>query len=218
MLTKMAEICSDAAELEARRELAKLERRGTAGLNCGRKAHILDAMELLDCAWGRHDETAKYATKESILRCWRKADILPVSIQMDYIQAYGSLSQERETISTENLSDICALMKTLTVRCGELAGIPNFVVNTICDSRTYLLTPVEQEQGIEFWNDEASDDLIMRLELEALMEKTTNEEIDEEEDATDDKAKVLPSEVEMLNAPNPNRMRYDLEYQHFAGI
>ena len=58
-------------------ELARARRpRGCKGVHYGGKATILDAMSFLLEVW-EHD--SKYATRESVMHCWRKSGILSAS-------------------------------------------------------------------------------------------------------------------------------------------
>jgi len=62
-------------------------RRGTKGLSQRAKAHILDAMRILKSVWSNSE---KYASREAIMRCWRKARIMPPSYEAHVNAVLGS--------------------------------------------------------------------------------------------------------------------------------
>ena len=55
-------------------------RPGCQGIQQGSRANVLDALNLIKAVW---DNDEKYATKEGIKRCWRKANILPPKMNAD---------------------------------------------------------------------------------------------------------------------------------------
>ena len=75
-------------------ELRSRQRPGCKGLAFGGKPHILDAMCILDEIWS--GRTGKFISDESIQRCWRKADILPLEWNLDIINKVGSASSGRK--------------------------------------------------------------------------------------------------------------------------
>jgi hypothetical protein len=79
-------------------EARRRQKRGYNGLQYRGKAHVLDAMNLLDNIW---IQDGKYASEDSIPCCWRKADILPPSWMADIVNEVGraSLSAKRKKIS-----------------------------------------------------------------------------------------------------------------------
>ena len=56
------------------------QRQGYRGLEYGGKETLLNAMEILKEIW---DADAKYVRSVVILRCWRKAKILPISWELE---------------------------------------------------------------------------------------------------------------------------------------
>ena len=53
------------------------QKKGQRGIQYGGKPHILDCMTMIKQVWDGVDE--RYISTESIRRCRRKADILPIS-------------------------------------------------------------------------------------------------------------------------------------------
>jgi DDE superfamily endonuclease len=80
MLEKLLAIFDEEGGYEAAGEARKMLKAGCKGLDYGGKAHILDALTILFELWNKDDT---YAKEDGIMRCWRKAGILPVSWDCD---------------------------------------------------------------------------------------------------------------------------------------
>ena len=99
--------------------------RGCKGLTYGGKPHILDAINVLKQIWGDDAESSiKYATREGVQSCWRKAQILPATWDADINNQVGraSLNQSTKNISDEECANLCAVLTKLTV-CAKEAGV-----------------------------------------------------------------------------------------------
>jgi hypothetical protein len=94
------------------------QERGCKGLQYGGKAHVLDAMNLLDNIWS---QDGKYASEDSVRRCWQKADILPLSWMVNINNEVGraSLSAKHKKRSDEDCDLLCYLMKNVTTKPWE---------------------------------------------------------------------------------------------------
>ena len=86
------------------------QRPGCRGLAYGGKATLLDAMELLKEIW---DGDRRYAHSAGILRCWRKANILPIGWETDIEMLVGraSVPEKVKQISAEDNAELCGLFK-----------------------------------------------------------------------------------------------------------
>lgn len=60
---------------------------GCTGLTYGAHVHLIDAMNILLAIW---EGDSKYARNDSILCCWQKVDILPVTWNANINNAVGS--------------------------------------------------------------------------------------------------------------------------------
>jgi hypothetical protein len=142
-------------------------------------------MNLLDNIWSID---GKYASEDSIRRCWRKADILPPSWMADINNEVGSasLSVKEKKISKEDCDLLCNLMKNLTTKAGEsgldvnregFAMQGSFVEEHIIDTS-------ELQEMVEMWVDIESD--------ESVQEDIIDEAIDELDmkDATEENAEL----------------------------
>ena len=86
------------------------QRRGCRGLQFGGKATLLDAMQLLKGIW---DGDGRYAHSAGILRCWRKANILPIGWETEIENMVGrdSVPAKDKRISEEDSAELCGLFK-----------------------------------------------------------------------------------------------------------
>ena len=73
---------------------------GCKGLQNGGKAHVLDAMNLVDNIWGKK---GKYASEDSIHCYWRKADILPPTCLFTSCK-YGGYCQAHQVSQAVHIS------------------------------------------------------------------------------------------------------------------
>ena len=107
-LRTLLEIFDAPGGFEHAAEERKKQKRGCRGVNYGGKPHILDCMEMLKTVW----DGDKYVSQESISRCWRKADILPVTWNADINNEVGSASmpEKDKVVSKELLDEMCSLM------------------------------------------------------------------------------------------------------------
>eukprot|EP00978_Attheya_sp_CCMP212_P019422 scaffold54421_cov57-Attheya_sp.AAC.2 len=129
------------------------QQRGCKGLAYGGKAHILDAMNILDSIWG---QDGKYAYNDSIQWCWRKSDILPSTWMMDINNDVrsASMSNKLKRISDEeDCNDLCS------------SSMKNLLTKSFDDS--------ELRAMYEEWVDvESDEEAIEQLESE---KNTTND-------------------------------------------
>ena len=88
---------------------------GCKGLDLGGKATVLDAMNILISIWNGDN---KYATAQSIGRCWRKADILPGPWNADLNNRLGSdtMLTSKKHITKEDCGDLCRLFEAIRVK------------------------------------------------------------------------------------------------------
>ena len=112
--TKMLSTLLDIFDAEGGYERAKVlrsrQRVGCKGLQFGGKATLLDAIEILKDIW---DADAKYARSAGILRCWWKANILPIGWEVDIENAVGraTVSEKDKTLSDEDCEELCLLFE-----------------------------------------------------------------------------------------------------------
>ena len=132
---------------------------GRKGLMYGGKATVLYAMIIFN---DLYSEDKKYAEENVILRCWRKAGILPVSWNADIENAAGSasLAAKDNTVSTEDCDLMCSLMNSLTTK----------------DATVYVNTEAYVLQD-SFVEDSINDLLDFRAMVEAWIEIEDDEHI-----------------------------------------
>jgi hypothetical protein len=101
MLRTLLQIFDEGAfEMAAQQQERQLW--GCQGLAYGGKATVLDAMEILNKIW---DNDGKYATTDGIMRCWRIADILPISWEADINNQVGSLQIGTRPSASNNVKN-----------------------------------------------------------------------------------------------------------------
>lgn len=96
------------------------QKRGCRGVQNGGKPHILDCMTMLKDVWGG-TRNGRYASTESIKRCWRKAVILLETWNVDINNDVGRASvPECQKVFSKNVSDeLCDLMLGIQLRANE---------------------------------------------------------------------------------------------------
>jgi len=96
------------------------QRRGQKGIQYGGKPHILDCMTMIKHIWNG-DVGGKYVSTESIRRCWRKADILPITWNMDIENEVGHAStpQCKKVVSEDTCNELCNLMESIVLKADE---------------------------------------------------------------------------------------------------
>lgn len=159
----------------------KQQKRGLKGLAYGGRPHILDAMGILDMVWSRD---GKYAKKKSILRCWRKAGILPISWECNINNDVGSgtMAERNKKISKEQSDELCSLLKKLQFKCKEekLDTSKEAIVldGSLCQDE--IFTDKELEDIVGNWVDIEDDPEIKSAEIdELLLQLETSVEIQE---------------------------------------
>ena len=115
LLEKLLAIFEEEGGYEAAGEAHKMHKAGCKGLDYGGKAHILDALTISFGLWNKDDT---YAKEGSIMRCWRKAGILPVSWDCDINNAVSraSVYAKDKALDAETCEKLCSLMKGLRVK------------------------------------------------------------------------------------------------------
>jgi hypothetical protein len=110
LLDQLVHIYEDSTRLEQAKEAKKLAKLGQVGLDHGERPHVLDAIEILERAWNENID------RESIRRCWRKAECLPPIMQMTLEAEAPSKASDRSRFKVEDqlVNDLCHGMEKLT--------------------------------------------------------------------------------------------------------
>ena len=142
----------------------------------GGKAHILDAMQIINNIW---NIDGKYASEIGIQRCWRKAGILPIDMETTINQEHGSNSIPRglKTLSSEDCDLLCSLMETLHVK----AQLVDTEVEAYALSGSFAadeLAPTREQLKVmaESWIDIEDQPEIIDAEVEELIEQLESEQ------------------------------------------
>ena len=111
MLEKLLEICDNRELYNERKAEAALKRRGQKGLQFACKAHIVDAMNLLNNIW--NSPVPKYCTTNMIQGCFRRSKCLPKTLS-EYLL---SEDQSMEQLNVDVLEAYKKLQVSATSRC-----------------------------------------------------------------------------------------------------
>ena len=188
MLDKLLEIFDGEGGYEGAARARKSVRKGLRGLTYGGKATLLDAMTILVGIWS---VDGKYAREDGIRRCWRKADILPISMNTEINADLGSnrVSISDKTIDNDTLFDLCQTMTKLHVKANESPLDTNSTATALQNSfAAEGLDPSTLEETAIKWIEAEDDpgviDEICDDELELLQAETTESiEIDFDDDS-----------------------------------
>ena len=113
-----------------------LQPSGTKGLDYGGKTTLLDTIKILQPLWGGNN---KYTYSDSIARCWRNADILPVSWNADINNNIGSqlLSNNNKQISLVQCNKLCFLFEQIQVKVSADDSGDTVMLSTFSNSLAY---------------------------------------------------------------------------------
>ena len=169
---------------------------GCRGLDYGGKATILDAMKILNSMWERDN---KYAKKDSIGRCWRKANILPPSWDADINNNLGSasISTSDKQITNEECNNLCHLFEAIRVKVeiameqGEANNLVAFDDSFACeqqlsaqDCATMACNWVMVEDNQNVIDKEVDNELLLMevmIEKEVMIENNIDDDVDDNE-------------------------------------
>ena len=151
-------------------------KKGTRGLVYGGKAHILDAMQMINDIW---NTDGKYARESGIQRCWRKANILPIDMETSINQDLGSNSVPvgLKTLSGEDSDLLCSLMKTLHMKAKEVdTNYEGYALSGSFAADEHEPTRAEFEAMAESWIDIEDQPEIIDAEVEEFIQQLESEQ------------------------------------------
>ena len=176
-------------------------KRGQKGLSYGGKAHIIDAMTILDSIWSCD---GKYAKSDAIKRCWRKADILPQSWNSEINNEVGnnSIPMKDKTISISECNLLCNLLNKIKIKCketnmneAEAYGLEDSIFTEMDYSKK------DMESMVSNWVDIEDDPLMETVIIDDEIEKDMETQDDELLNICDDEPVVetMPASEETEN-------------------
>jgi hypothetical protein len=186
MLKKLLAICDDEELYRDAIEAGKKARKGCNGLAYCGKARLLDAVQMLNQIWLID---GKYASNDSIKRCWRRSGLLPVSLIADMNNEIGSASvpEKMKKISDESCSELCILLNALTTKCAAMGK----VIPAMNESVAYE-TGVQQNdlpRIIEAWIEAEDDPVVVASDVEDMLcelEAGPSFEMENDDDSEED--------------------------------
>ena len=170
------------------------------GKDFGGKPHILDCMIMLKSVWDNS------VTKECIQRCWRKADILPISWNADINNEAGSATVPLwdKTISKEACEDLCYLLENIRFRA-EIEALNTSTEEGSIFRNSFVTEKEMEKKDLELMMDTWVDvedrkdiiDSIVDEELENLdkLEKIEEMYLNENEEVSADCERSLERKV-----------------------
>ena len=175
-------------------ERRKRQAAGCKGLAFGGKATVLDAIDIIHHIWNEDD---KYARVDGIKRCWRKADILPLSWVQDINNEVGSASMpdKDKRISKEECDELCRLLKSIQIKTRETGTNTATTAYGLADSfasevEAQNISKENWEGMVENWIEIEEDGDLIDEEISEVLENIDNgktaDDSDEEEDEEDD--------------------------------
>ena len=168
------------------------QKKGQKGIQYGGKPHILDCMTMIKQVWDGGD--GRYISSESIRRCWRKADILPISWNMDINNEVGHASRPewKKVVSKETCNELCNLMNSIKLRANESSidtttAVGNVFRDTFVtdgdisndDFHDMAEAWVDIEDNEDMINEIVDDELIL---VDAIVNDENLDDADEEEE------------------------------------
>ena len=171
MLKKLLAICDDSALYDEAVAAGARARRGCKGLEYCGKAHLLDAMEILQPIWTTDD---KYAKKESIQRCWRKAGLLTASEEADLENDIGrqTVPLKAKVISNDECDELCSLFSVLQTKTSSFKELPPALKGSITDEQA--CTRDELADICHAWVDIEDEEDVINDDVEEAMEELMN--------------------------------------------
>ena len=148
-------------------EAFKAAQRASASQKNGCKG--LDAMEILVGLW---KEETKYANRDIISRCWRKADCLPLLDQIEIVEIAGHRDRNETAIAANDLNDLCAAIDSLRLKFAAIGETPAFTCGKLADP-TVSIDNIERDKfrdGLLFWCHVEDDTLVQQVEIEEAVE------------------------------------------------
>ena len=143
-------------------------------------------MEILKKVW--ENEILNFVSNVAIQRCWRKADVLPITWNQDINNEVGSrsMSEKEKTIDRQACLELCNLMNEIVLKCNSEENDLS-KGNGVAFQHSFVtdgaLNLTELEEMAEMWmtveDNEVVSDLIMNDELDKL--ERYEEFIEEEE-------------------------------------
>jgi hypothetical protein len=189
MLNELLDLFDEEGGFELAAERRKKQKKGCRGLRYGGKATVMDALQILHGIWSCDD---KYAKVDGIKRCWRKANILPISWNMQINNEVGSasVSDSDKRISDEDCDVLCNLMKKIQFKSANMIDTVNIPLS-LCAS--FAVDPDAYSLGDDDWRDMATnwidieeDRDLIEVEIDEVLEGLDENNMEDEEEELDE--------------------------------
>ena len=168
LLSRLLSICDDPSLYAAAKHAGNAQRKGCRGINYAGKPHILDAINILDEIW----KAGTYVSPETIVRCWRKSQCLPVLDQCDIVNEVARSDKNTKQIDEAHLTLLCDRMKQLSVKMSALPDIPTMVQGSLADPSGHVtaLNDDAMRSGLEFWIQVEENEAVQEAEIVEIVD------------------------------------------------
>jgi hypothetical protein len=173
MLRRLLVICDEPVLYEEAAAAGARARRGCKGLAYCNRAHLLDAMEMLQPIW---NEDNKYARIESIQRCWRKAGLLTAAEEADLENEIGraTVPNKFKVILDADCDELCSLFLQLKAKTSDLAELPPALEGSIVSEK---FVDMELSKIVTSWVDIEDDEFVIDDDMDEVMEELVEDKI-----------------------------------------
>jgi hypothetical protein len=168
LLHNLLDICDDPVAYAAAKTAGNHMKKGCKGISFGGKPHILDAMNILKRLW----EGNKSPSTDAILRCWRKANCLPVTQQAELSNETGHSERYYSKELTGDVQSICDAIQHLELAFEKFDELRKFARGTILDKNEGVqISPQQLKEGIEYWVTVEDDEMVQQSEIEEIIDR-----------------------------------------------
>ena len=202
MLRKLLAICDDQELYEEALTAGTQAWNGCKGLSYCGKAHLLDAMVILDSCWS--SDNSKYCSNDSIKRCWRRAGILSVSAVADMNNDIGSASlpEKYKKISAESCNELCSLFTALTTKCTKIGEkIPAVEESIVYEDS---VGQADLMKIMEAWIEAEDDPIVIASDIEETIAELESDILEVQAEAEEVTEVESEADVIMLPADSHN--------------
>jgi hypothetical protein len=150
MLRELVSLAEDTPRYEAAFKAGRAKPIALRGLHYGFKAHILDAMLILDEVW-------RSASKDNVIQSWRLADFLPDAMTVGNADGDGAaerpLNRGAPKLSMELCGVFCDMMRTLSAKAAAApAMLMPALKGSLCAEPSFRdVSDADLAEAMETW-------------------------------------------------------------------
>ena len=167
LLTKILSVVeTEEMYLNAQRRAATV-RNGSRGIEYGMKPTIKDAMGMVKDAWSS-------VTSETIMRCWRKANCLPIiwQQQMNNDSDHAERNYTALQVPHEEILGLCDLLSGIRLKTSSFYQVPELIYDSLVDPNTKPIEEVELKDGLNYWCRVEDEPIAMDVIIEEYINRS----------------------------------------------